>query len=54
MSTGFKCSNPISGVISYVHMRMFYPVCPTLNINVCNPFKGAYLPAITICNLYIN
>ena len=54
MSTsGFKCYNQITGAVTYVHMRIFYPQCPTLNLGVCNPYKGAYLPAVTICQLYI-
>lgn len=53
-STGFRCYNPITQVTTYVHMRIFYPSCPKLNIGVCNPYKGAYLPAVTVCELNIH
>lgn len=41
------CLKP-NGFYTCVKWRFFYVNCPKVNFQ-CNPFSGAYVPAITVC-----
>jgi hypothetical protein len=45
--TGLKCKGD-DGVCRKVTWRYFYVNCPRINF-LCNPYSGAYVPAITVC-----
>ena len=49
-----KYNNAISGVETtrLVEWRLFYPQCGKLNLQ-CNPQAGAYVSAITVCELHL-
>lgn len=38
------------GTYVTVTWRLFYPNCPRLN-QLCNPLSGAYVSAVTVCQL---
>ncbi len=46
--TGLKC-NSSPDVCRKVTWRYIYPDCPKINM-LCNPYAGAYVAAITVCN----
>ena len=52
--TAMRCKylNAISKTESTrdVEWKLFYPQCGKLNLT-CNPLAGAYVPAITVCEL---
>ena len=54
--TKFKCSyvNAITNNVTTrnVQWREFYPVCGKLNLS-CNPNAGAFLAAVTVCELHL-
>jgi len=45
-----KCKKP-DGTYTTVTWRIFYPVCPKINTVNCNPQAGAFLAAVTVCQL---
>ena len=45
-----RCKNTVDGTYRTVTWRVFYPQCPRLNMT-CNPLAGAYVAAITVCQL---
>jgi hypothetical protein len=47
----FNCYNSLTETFTNVKMKIFYVQCPKYYAYLCNPYKGAYLPAITMCQL---
>lgn len=44
-----KCKKA-DGTYTTVTWKLFYPACPKVN-QLCSPFNGAWVAAITVCNL---
>lgn len=47
----FSCYNPLTETYTNIKMKIFYVQCPKFYTYLCNPYKGAYLPAVTMCQL---
>ena len=50
IGTGLNCEKA-DGTTMNTRWRFFYSQCPKINV-FCNPFGGAYLPAITVCRQF--
>lgn len=47
----FNCYDPVTQTYKSIKMKIFYVQCPKFYSYLCNPYKGAYLPAVTMCQL---
>ncbi len=47
----FNCYDSLNKTYKQIKMRIFYVQCPKYYAYLCNPYKGAYLPAVTMCQL---
>ena len=52
VGSGLNCEKT-DGTILNTKWRYFYAQCPKVNV-FCNPYGGAYLPAITVCRQFGN